>query len=84
MASGSWCLYIVECADASLYTGISTDVVGRVVKHNSGRGAKYTRSRTPVRLVYVRECGTQSIALKEEARVKKLSRSDKIAMISGS
>lgn len=71
-------IYIVQCRDLSLYTGIATDVARRVEQHNSGNlGAKYTRGRRPVELVYAVKVGSRSQALKEELRIKKLSRDQK-------
>lgn len=71
-------VYIVECADGTYYTGITTDVDRRILEHNfSFRSAKYTRSRRPVKLVYSKLIGTRSAASKEECRIKKLSRSKK-------
>ena len=75
-------MYVVQCGDhtQSLYCGISTDPDRRLKEHNeSKRGAKYTRSRRPVRLLFVQECGTRSEALKKEAAFKKLTRSKKLA-----
>jgi putative endonuclease len=75
-------LYILCCADATLYTGITTDLARRVAEHNSSRlGAKYTRGRRPVTLVYSRRFRTHSNAARAEARVKRLSRSEKIFLI---
>jgi putative endonuclease len=74
-------VYLVRCADASLYTGIAKDVVARVSAHNSGKGAAYTRSRRPVRLVYHKKGLTRSGALIEEARIKSLERAEKIAFL---
>ena len=72
-------VYIVECADGTYYTGITTDVDRRVLEHNySFKAAKYTRSRRPVKLVYSKIAGTRSDASKEEFRIKKLSRLRKI------
>lgn len=77
-----WWVYIVECSDSSLYTGVTTDVTRRVKEHNTtNRGAKYTRSRRPVRLKCQFPCASQSQALKEEHRIKKLSRAKKIKFI---
>ena len=78
-----WYLYIVKCSDRSLYTGITKDVSRRVTEHNESRkAAKYTRSRRPVELVCFYEVGlTRSDAMKEERRVKKLTRDQKIKMI---
>ena len=76
-------VYIVECADGTFYTGITTDVERRLLEHNySFKSAKYTRSRRPVALVYSRLVGTRSEASKEEYRIKKLSRSEKQKIIS--
>lgn len=75
-------LYILECADKTLYTGIALDVLKRVGEHNtSPRGAKYTRARRPVKLVYTRRFRTRSRACIEEARIKKLSRTEKLTLI---
>ncbi len=73
----SWHVYIVRCADKSLYTGIAIDVEGRIEKHNSGAGAKYTRSRGPVVLVYVEKAGSESAAKKREAQIKAWARKKK-------
>ena len=76
-------VYIVECADGTFYTGITTDVERRLLEHNySFRSAKYTRSRRPVALVYSCLVGTRSQASKEEYRIKKLSRAEKQKIIS--
>ena len=77
----SWKLYILRCADGSLYTGITTDVEKRIATHNSGKGAKYTRSRKPVELVYSEECGDHSAALKREHEIKALTREEKLKII---
>jgi putative endonuclease len=76
-----WSVYIVRCADKTLYTGITTDVVARIKIHNSGKGAKYTRSRLPVRLAYKQAMRSESAARKLEARIKKLSRGEKLALV---
>lgn len=72
-----WSVYMVECRDGSLYTGISTNVEERIKKHNEGKGAAYTRSRRPVRLVWVEEAESESLARKREAYIKTLKREDK-------
>lgn len=77
-----WYLYILQCGDGSLYTGITTDVEKRLEMHRSGRGAKYTRGRLPLELKYREECGTHSEALRRELEVKRLSRAEKLALIS--
>lgn len=74
-------VYIVKCADGTLYTGISTDVARRVAEHNAGTGAKYTRTRRPVCVVYVEEAGDRSAASRREFEIKRLSRKEKEALI---
>ena len=77
-----WYVYIVECADGSLYTGITTSIQRRILEHNySFKAAKYTRSRRPVRLVYKKECKNRSEASKEEYRIKRLKRAEKLKLI---
>jgi putative endonuclease len=66
-------VYIVQCADNSLYTGITNDVEARITQHNLGKGAKYTRSRSPVRLVYTESTENKGEALRREIQIKKLS-----------
>jgi len=66
-------VYIVQCADNSLYTGITNDVEARITQHNLGKGAKYTRSRSPVRLVYTEPTENKGEALRREIQIKKLS-----------
>ncbi|MCI0479915.1 GIY-YIG nuclease family protein [Candidatus Uhrbacteria bacterium] len=75
-----WHVYLVRCTDGSLYTGISTDVEARVAAHNAGTGAKYTRSRTPVELVWTERKASESSARKREAAIKKMTRSEKIKL----
>lgn len=76
-----WSLYLIHCGDGSLYCGISDDVDRRFAAHQAGKGAKYTRGRGPLELVYREICGTHSDALKREAAVKKLSRQEKLLLI---
>lgn len=76
-----WYLYMLRCGDGSLYTGITTDVEKRLEQHRSGKGAKYTRGRGPLELVYREECGSHSDALKREWEVKGLSRQEKLRLI---
>ena len=78
-----WTLYILKCRDGSLYTGITTDVDQRVKTHNAGRGGAYTRSRTPVRLLFREAHANRSSALKREAQIKSWSRSEKIEFCRG-
>ena len=77
----TWYLYILRCGDGSLYTGITTDVDRRLEAHRSGHGAKYTRGRGPLTLLYRELCGSHSDALKREQAVKQLSRAEKEALI---
>ena len=77
-----WYVYIVECADGSLYTGITTDVKRRLLEHNySFKAAKYTRSRRPVRMIWSKEVSNRSEASAEEYRIKRLSRKKKLELI---
>ena len=77
----TWCVYILRCADGTLYTGSTDDVERRVAVHNSGKGAKYTRGRRPVEVVYTEECESCSAALKREYAIKQLIRAQKLALI---
>jgi len=75
-------LYILKCVDKTLYTGITVDLPRRIKEHNSSKhGAKYTRPRRPVKLVYSKKFRTRSTAAKEEFRIKKLSRKEKLKII---
>ncbi len=76
--------YIVECSDGSLYTGWTNDLDRRVKAHNNKKGAKYTKSRTPVTLVYHETFDTKQEAQKREYAIKQLSRQQKIQLINGS
>ena len=76
-------VYIVRCADGTLYTGLARDPHARLKVHNSGKGAKYTRARLPVSLVYVEACESLSTALKRERQLKPWSRARKEALIAG-
>lgn len=78
-----WHLYLVRCADGSLYTGIATDVDRRFAEHQAGRGAKYLRGRGPLRLVFHRSAGDRAMALRLEYRVKRLAKADKERLIRG-
>ncbi|MBQ6998903.1 MAG: GIY-YIG nuclease family protein [Clostridia bacterium] len=75
-------VYILKCSDGTLYTGWTTDPENRLITHNSGNGAKYTRSRLPVEMVYCQECTDKSHALRREREIKKMSRSEKLKLIS--
>lgn len=75
-------LYILKCADETLYAGITVDLKRRVKEHNSSElGAKYTRSRRPVKIVYSKKYRNRSSASREEARIKSLSRAEKIGLV---
>ena len=74
-------VYLLRCGDGSLYTGYTDDVERRLAVHQSGKGAKYTRSRLPVELVYSEELPDKSAALRREAAIKKLTREKKLALI---
>ena len=79
MPSG-WSVYIVRCRDGSLYTGATSDVARRIAAHCAGKGARYTRGRGPVRLLYEEACATKGDALRREAVIKRLRRSDKLRL----
>lgn len=79
--TGAWYVYIVRCADGSLYTGITTDLERRLKRHNAGTASRYTRSRLPVTLEYQEEQPNQSLALKREFAIKALNRSAKESLI---
>jgi predicted GIY-YIG superfamily endonuclease len=76
-----WFVYLLRCADRTLYTGISTDVGRRVRQHNAGTASRYTRGRRPTRLVYQEAHASRSAALQREAAIKALSRRQKEALI---
>ncbi len=75
-------VYLLRCADGTLYTGVTTDVEARLRTHNAGRGARYTAGRRPVRVVYVEPCGSRSAALKREHAIKRLPRARKLDLAS--
>ena len=81
MADKKWFVYLLRCRDDSLYCGITDDLEKRLAAHNSGKGAKYTRGRGPVTLVYREECVDHSQALRREIEFKGLSRQEKLAML---
>jgi len=78
---GPWFLYIVECRDGSLYTGITNDLERRLQQHNEGTAARYTRSRRPVRMRYSEVCETRSNALVRECAIRLLSPKEKWALV---
>lgn len=75
-----WTCYLLQCADQTLYCGITNDLTRRLAAHNAGEGAKYTRGRAPVTLVYQEPCADKSAALKREREIKALPRADKLAL----
>lgn len=76
-----WVIYMLRCADATLYTGITNDLPKRLAAHNAGKGARYTRSRGPVHCVYCEAATSKSEALKREHAIKKLRRAEKLQLI---
>lgn len=76
----SWIVYILQCKDDTLYTGITDNLEKRITCHNAGKGAKYTRGRSPVILRYAENCESHSQALKREFAIKQLSRSEKLEL----
>ena len=80
-ASRDWFIYILQCADNTLYTGVATDVQARLATHNAGKGAKYTRGRLPVALLYQESADSQGAALQREHAIKQLRAADKRRLI---
>ena len=78
--SKTWVVYILRCKDDTLYTGITDDLPKRLKAHNEGKGAKYTRGRGPVNLLYFESCPDKSSALRREHGIKKLSRQEKLKL----
>lgn len=76
----SWYVYILRCGDGTLYTGVTNDVAARLETHRSGKGAKYTRSRGPLKLAYSEHCEDKSAAFQREYAIKQLKRSEKAAL----
>jgi putative endonuclease len=81
-SSSFWFVYIAQCSDQSLYIGIARDVAARIAAHNEGKGAKYTRGRRPIHELAKRRCVTQGDALRLELALKRLSRAEKLAVVS--
>lgn len=79
----SYWVYILRCGDGTLYTGSTDDVERRLAAHRSGKGAKYTRSRGPLTVVYQEELPDKSAALRRECAIKRLTRGEKLALIQG-
>jgi putative endonuclease len=78
----AWYVYILQCSDGSLYAGVAKDVIARLAEHNSGKGARYTRSRRPCLLRFFERHPSRSSAQAEEARIKGMSREEKLAFLS--
>jgi len=81
MDTNSWFVYLLECFDASLYCGITNNPEKRIDAHNAGKGARYTRGRLPVKLVFLQKIETKSEALKLEIKIKKMSKKEKLNLI---
>ena len=81
LTSDRWFVYVLRCADGTLYTGIAKDVTRRCQQHNAGTASRYTRSRLPVLIVYEEIHASKSLALKREAGVKGMTRREKLALI---
>ncbi|TRZ93759.1 GIY-YIG nuclease family protein [bacterium] len=77
----SWYVYIIECKDLKLYTGITNNLKRRIKAHNSGNGCRFTKYRAPVKLVYSEEAANRPQALKREAKIKQLTRNEKLRII---
>ncbi len=80
-ASRSWFVYLARCADDTLYCGIARDVDTRIAQHDAGKGARYTRGRGPLEVLYVQRCASKGTALSLEYAIKQLTRSDKLALL---
>ena len=76
-------VYLLRCSDGSLYCGWTVDIDRRLKAHNSGKASRYTCKRLPVHLAYTRQMPDRSAAMREEARIKRLTRSQKLALVSG-
>ncbi len=83
-SKNQWCVYILECGDGSLYTGVTNNLTARIAVHQAGKGAKYTRSHLPVRLVYCESSEGRSQASQREAEIKKMTTNKKRVLISQS
>jgi len=77
----SWVVYILECSDGSLYTGITTELARRITEHEQGKGARYTRGRGPFSLKYMEYCNNRAEAARREVSIKALSRAKKLELI---
>lgn len=79
----TWHVYLVRCADGTLYCGVTNDLARRIAAHNAGRGAKYTAGRAPVALAWSEACGSRGDALRREVAVKRMGRAAKLALAAG-
>lgn len=79
--SKEYSVYLLRCADGTLYAGITNDLRRRLQQHNDGKGARYTSGRRPVKLVYAQNCASRSEALRREANLRKLSRRQKLDLV---
>lgn len=79
----AWRVYIVRCADGSLYTGIARDLAARIARHNDGKASRYTRARRPVELVYAERAADRAAALRREHAIKRLRAAEKRALVAG-
>ena len=77
----SWFVYLLRCGDSTLYCGIAKDVETRLAQHRDGKGARYTKGRGPLEVVYFESCPTKSEALKRELRIKRMSRGEKLGLL---
>jgi predicted GIY-YIG superfamily endonuclease len=80
-AQSMWCVYLLRCADGTLYTGITNDLSRRLAAHRAGRGARYTRGRCPLTLLHSESAPTRAQALRREHQLKALRRRDKLAFL---
>ena len=78
----NWTVYILRCADGTLYTGITNDLERRLAEHGAGQGAKYTKGRAPLQLVYQETCSGRGPASKRENEIKSLDRKAKLSLVS--
>jgi len=82
-AAHKWLVYILRCGDGSFYTGITNDLSRRLETHKTGKASRYTRSRLPVKLVYVESAGDRSVALRREILIKQMRRQQKEGLVDG-
>lgn len=84
MSPENWTVYILRCADGTLYTGITNDLQRRLAEHGAGQGAKYTKGRGPLQLVYQEDCPGRGLASKRENAIKAMDREEKLLLVSAS